>query len=103
MRFLRFSMMDTANIPQVSQASDKAMANPPPGFKVLSIDACLSIAFPGQPENTIVSVAIVEAESAEALAATAYPITLAGATVWNVPVMEVPVTGAAEAEKKVRG
>jgi len=96
-------MMDTADVPKVAQASDKAMANPPPGFKVLSIDACLGIAFPGQPANTMVAVAIIEAESADVLAATAYPMTLAGATVWNVPVMEVPMGGATEVEKKYKG
>lgn len=103
MRYLRFSMVDAADVSKVAQASDKAMASPPQGYKVLAINACLGLAFPSQPANTIVTVAIVEAESGEALAATSYPMMLAGATVWSVPVMEVPMGGATEVEKKARG
>jgi hypothetical protein len=103
MRYLRFSMMDAADVAKVAQANDKVMANLPQGYKVLSINACMGIAFPGQPANTIVSVSIVETEGAEALAATSYPTMLAGATIWNVPVMDVPVSGVAETEKRLRG
>ena len=102
MKFLRFTMMNTVDIPKVTQASDKTMASPPQGYKVLSIDACLAMAFPGQPEDTIVSIAAIEAESAEVLAATGYPLMIAGATVWTVPVMEFPVAKTEEVEKKLR-
>ncbi|MCK4698234.1 MAG: hypothetical protein KAT53_08025 [Dehalococcoidia bacterium] len=102
MKFLRFSMMDVDKVVQVVQASDKLWSSPPPGVKMLANYACLGIAFPGEPPNTIVSVSIVEAENAEAIGATSYPTALAGAAVWNVPVMEVPVAGAAEVEKKLR-
>ena len=103
MKFLRFSMMDVADIPKVAQASDKVMANPPTGFKMLSNNACMGIAFPGQPANTLVAVATVEAESADVLAAASYPLTIAGASVWVVPVLDVPVAGSTEVEKKMRG
>ena len=55
------------------------------------------------PEDTIVSIAAIEAESAEVIAATGYPLMLAGATVWTVPVMEFPVAKTVEVEKKLRG
>jgi len=65
--------------------------------------ACLGIAFPGAPQNTGVGVSVIEAESAEALLAATYPMALAGMSVWNVPIMEMPVGGVAELEKKYRG
>jgi hypothetical protein len=103
MKFLRFTMAKVADISKLTQASDKTMASPPQGYKVLSVDACMGLAFPGQPEDTIVSIATIEADSAEVLAATGYPLMLAGATVWTVPVMEMPVAKTAEVEKKLRG
>ena len=102
MKFLRFVMMDTAKVAEVTQASDKTWANPPPGIKMLANYACLGIAFPGEPANTIVSVGVLETENVEALTTVSYPLALAGATVWGIPVLEVPIAGAAEVEKKMR-
>jgi hypothetical protein len=45
---------------------------------------------------------IVEAKTAEALTAATYPMMLVGATLWNVPVMEMPVAGVSGIEKKMR-
>ena len=103
MKFLRFTMAKIADISKLTQASDKTMASPPQGYKVLSVDACMGLAFPGQPEDTIVSIATIEADSAEVLAATGYPLMLAGATVWTVPVLEFPVAKTVEVEQKLRG
>ena len=104
MKFLLFSMFDAAKATDVSQASDKVWASPPPGIKALADYVCLAIPFPGGlPPNTVASVMVVEAESAEAMVGVAYPFLLAGATVWYVPVMELPVAAAAEAERKARG
>jgi hypothetical protein len=103
MKFLMFSMNDVAKTAEVVQAADKVWASPPPGIKLLAQYACLGIAFPGEPPNTIVAISVVDAESAEAIGAVSYPITVAGATVWNVPVFELPVAGGAEVEKKYRG
>ena len=102
MKFLTFSLVDVAKIAEVAQASDKAWASPPPGIKVLANYTCQGIAFPGVPPNTLVTIGVVEAESNEAMAAINWPIALAGATLWNVPVLELPVAGAAEVEKKMR-
>jgi hypothetical protein len=103
MKFLRFTMMDAAKVAEVSKVSDKMMANLPPGYKMHSLYACLGIPFPGAPANAIVAVSVLETDSSEALTATGYPLTLAGASVWDVPVLEMPVGGAVEVEKKLRG
>jgi hypothetical protein len=103
MKYLRFSLMNVDKAAQIAQASDKALASSPAGVKMLANHVCLGIAFPDQPMNTLVSVAIIEADSAEALAAISYPVMVAGTSIWHVPVMELPVGGAAAVEKKVRG
>jgi len=103
MKFLRFSMFDAAKTAEMSQVSDKVMANLPPGLKVLAAYTCLGNPFPATvPPNALISVAVMEAESAEAIVATAYPAMLAGAQMWYVPVMEVSIGAAAEQEKKYR-
>ena len=102
MKFLMFGMFDVAKAADVAQASDKVWASPPPGVKMLADYVCLGLAFPGAPPNTAVGVSVVEAESAEALLAATYPMALAGMSVWNVPIQEMPVGGAAELEKKAR-
>ena len=103
MKFLNFAMYDVAKAAEVAQAADKAMASAPSGFKVLADYVCEGLAFPGVPANTIVGFRIVEAESNEAIAAAAYPIVLAGATLWYVPILEMPTGGTAEVEKKYKG
>jgi len=96
-------MFDVAKAADMAAASDKVWASPPPGVKMLADYVCIGLAFPGHPPNTVVGVSVIEAESAEALTAVIYPLGLAGAMTWNVPVMEIPVAGVAELEKKYRG
>jgi len=103
MKFLTFTVTDMAKVPEVAQVSDKVWASPPPGIKVEANYVCLSPPFPGVSPNTLVSIAIVDAESAEAIAATSYPMMLAGANIHRVPLLELPVGGAAKVEKKYRG
>ena len=100
MKFITFHMFDVAKAAEVAQASDKVAKTP--GQKILAQYVCEGLAFPGQPPNTIVSIGIVEVESNEALAAAEYPVALARATVWSVPVLEMPVAGTAVEEKKYR-
>jgi hypothetical protein len=102
-KFVRFVAMDSDKVAAVAQASDKVWATPPSGVKMLSNYACLGIAFPNQSPNTIVTIGIMEAESPEALTAVSYPLALAGGAVWSVPILDVPVAGATEIEKKARG
>jgi hypothetical protein len=100
MKFLGFAMYDVAKAVEVAQASDKVAKTP--GRKVLADYVCEGIAFPGQPPNTLVSIAVAEYESNEAVAAALYPMAIAGATVWAVPVLEMQVGSGAATEKKYR-
>lgn len=100
MKFLVFSMCDAAKAAEVIQAGDKVADTP--GSKTLARYTCMGMPFPGLPPNNLVGVSVTEYDSSEAMAARLYPVTLAGATVWAVPVLEMPVTGAAEVEKKYR-
>jgi hypothetical protein len=100
MKFLTFSMTDVAKAAEVAQANDKIAKTP--GRKVLAQYLCQGIAFRGLPPNTLLGISVVDYESNEAMAAAQYPVTLAGATVWAVPVLEMPVGGVAAEEKKYR-
>jgi len=100
MKFITFDMFDVAKAAEVAQAGDKVAKTP--GQKMLAQYVCEGLAFPGQPPNTLVGISIAEVESNEALAAVQYPAALAGATVWSIPVLEMPVAGAAAEEKKYR-
>ena len=103
MRFLSFATFDVAKAAEVAKVSDKVWASPPPGIKLLAAYVCQGMAFAGLPPNTLVSFDIIEAESNEVLAAVNYPIALAGASIWNVPILELPMGSAAEVEKKLKG
>ncbi len=100
MKFITFHMFDVAKVAEVAQAGDKVAKTP--GRKILAQYVCEGLAFPGQPPNTIVSIAIGEVESNEAMSAVQYPLALAGSALWSVPVLEMPSAGAAAAEKKYR-
>ncbi|HUW44429.1 MAG TPA: hypothetical protein VMW50_01415 [Dehalococcoidia bacterium] len=100
MKFLVFAMFDVAKAAEMAQANDKLAKTP--GRKVLAGYTCLGLAFPGVPPNTLVTISVVEYGSSEAMAAVLYPLELAGATVWAVPVLEMPVGGHVTAEKKYR-
>ena len=100
MKFITFSMFDVAKAVEIAQAADKVVKTP--GQKTLGQYVCLGIPFPGVPPNTMVVITIGEIESNEAMGTVHYPLELAGATVWSVPVLEMPVAGAAAEEKKYR-
>ena len=103
MKFLSFVTIPAARVAEVSAASDKVLASPPPGYQVLAHYACLGAPFDGTPPNSIVSVSISDVDSAEALAAIHYPLLLAGATVHRVPIMDVAIGTAVQTEKKYKG
>jgi len=98
---LIFSVFDTAKIAELAQIIDKAAKTP--GQKTIAQYACQGMAFSGLPPSTTLAICVVEAESNEALAATQYPMDLAGMSTWAVPVLEVPVGGVVTEEKKYRG
>lgn len=101
MKFITVMMFDADKAANVAAVGDK-IANLP-GAKVLAQYVCQGMLFSGIPPNTMVALVITEAESNEALAARNYPMVLAGASVWNVPVIEMAVGGITEVEKKFRG
>lgn len=101
MKFLTFVMYDVDKTADVAAASDKTAGMP--GVEILGGYVCMGIPFPGFPENTLLTISIVDVDSSETMAASAYPLALAGATVWHVPVLEVAAGTSAEAEKKYRG
>ncbi len=102
MKFLVFLAFDVAKVAEVAKAADKMQASPPAGTKLLATYSCQGIPWPGTVDLGQVTISVAEAESNEALAAMLYPLALAGATVWSVPVLEIPVPGAAEVEKRLR-
>jgi len=101
MRFLSFVAYDVAKTAEVAKAADKLSSSPSQMGKTLAQYACLGMPFGGLPLNTAVAVSIVEAESADQMAAAAMTLAAAGAAVWFVPVLEVPVKGAAKVVKKI--
>ncbi len=107
MKFLVFAVFDVAKAAEMSAASDKFQANPPEGIKTLFMYTCQGIPFPqGLPDNvpptSLVTISVQEADSNEAVSAGMYPFMLAGAQMWAVPVLELPVGAVSEQEKKLR-
>jgi hypothetical protein len=100
MKFLMFAMYDVAKTAELAQIADKVAKTP--GQKTIAQYSCQGMAFSGLPPNTALAIVVIEAESNEALAATQYPMGLAGISTWAVPVLEIPVGRTATAEKKYR-
>lgn len=100
-RFLTFFSYEATKTAEMATAGDKVNSNLPKGTKILASYVCLSPPFP-VPPNTLVNVTITEVDNAEAMAATSYPLLLAGATISRVPIMEVQPKTAAKTEKKYR-
>ena len=97
MKFLSFTTYNVDKLAEIAKAADKLAANPPEGYKILAMYSCQANPFPGTelPQGTMVTASIIECENAEALAAASLEMTLAGAKVNRIPVMEVS-TGEAE-------
>jgi hypothetical protein len=91
MKFLNITTYHVDKLGDLAKALDKLAANPPEDYKILHMYSCLANPFPGVelPQGTMIGVSIIESDNAEALASTALELTLAGATVNRVPVLEV--------------
>jgi hypothetical protein len=100
MKFLMFAMCDAAKTAELAQIADKVAKTP--GQKTIAQYVSQGMPFSGLPPNTTIAIVVLEAESNEALAATQYPMSVAGITTWAVPVLEIPVGRVAVAEKKYR-
>jgi hypothetical protein len=101
MKFIGFTMFSPDKAAEIAQATDKITRTP--GAKTLAQYVCQGIPFPGVLPNTMIGISVFEAESNDAISARIYPVSLAGATVWVVPVQEMAVAGAVKTEKKFRG
>ena len=102
MKIMTFAMFDVDKAAEVAKAGDKVVNTP--GRKVLATYACQGIPFPHTvPPHAMVVITLQEAESNEAIGTANYPVALAGASTWSVPVLEMPSAGAADVEKKYRG
>ncbi len=103
MKFAIIAVWDVGKAAELSKVTDKLDTNPPSGYKPLARYVCLAQPFSGLPSGTGVTITIAEAENADAIAAATYPGMLAGADINSVPVLEMPIGGSAEVEKKARG
>jgi hypothetical protein len=97
MKFLSITTYNIDKLSEIAQAADNLGKNPPEGYKLLAMYSCQGNPFPGMEleRGDMVSVSIIESESAEAMASANLQLVLAGATVNRIPVMEIP-TGDAE-------
>jgi len=100
-KFLLFSMYEPDKVQAVAEVADKFTDTP--GIESVARYVCMGIPFPGFPQNMMLSIGVVEAQNNEAMAAATYPATLAGASIWWVPVLEYEAGAAAQTEKKYRG
>jgi hypothetical protein len=103
MKHIAFTIYDPAKSADVAAASDKARSNLPAGLQTVAMYICLGTPFPGFPENKNLGISVIETESADAIAALTYPITLAGAQVSCVPVLDLTPGAVTETEKSLRG
>jgi len=104
MKFMTLVIEPVEKVAEISAASDKVWASVPRGDRQGVSYVMLGVPQFDVPPNSLVAFGIGEAENVEVIAARTYPLLLAGATAVHViPVLEVPVTGAAKAEKKYRG
>jgi hypothetical protein len=104
MKFMTLIVEPTEKIAEIGAASDKVWTNVPKGNRPEFSYVMLCVPQLDVPPNSLVAFGISEADSADEIAARTYPLMLAGATaVRTIPLLEVPVAGAAKAEKKYRG
>jgi len=100
MKFISFVTFNVDRLADVAKAADKLGKNPPEGYKLLAMYSCQANPFSGieLERGDMTTVSIVECDSAEALAAANLEMTLAGATVNRIPVLQI---SAGEAEGTV--
>jgi hypothetical protein len=104
MKFMTLVIEPVEKAAEIGAASDKVWANVPKGSRPEVSYVMLCIPQFDVPPNSLVAFGIAEAESGDEIAARSYPFMLAGATAVHViPLLELPTTGAAKAEKKYRG
>ena len=103
MKFVVMAVWDVGKAAELAKVTDKTDANPPSGYKPLTRYVCLAHPISGIPSGKGVTITVCEADSAEAIAAATYPLMLAGAEINSVPVIDMPIGGVADVEKKAKG
>ncbi len=103
MKFVIMAVWDVGNAADLGKLTDKLDNAPPPGYKTLARYVCMAHPISGIPSGKGVTIAVCEADSAEAIAAATYPAMLAGAEINTVPVLDMPIGSVADVEKKARG
>ena len=100
MKYLGITTYNIDKLADVAQAADSLGKNPPDGYKLLAMYSCQSIPFSNMnlQQGDMVTISVVECDNDEALAAANLAMTLAGATVNRIPVLQV---SAGEAEGTV--
>ena len=104
MKFLSINTYHVDKLGDAAKATAKLNANPPEGYKILTIYSCLANPFPGVelPPGTMVTVSVLECDNAESLASAALEMTIAGVNVNRIPVMEVPVGEVEETVERLK-
>jgi hypothetical protein len=104
MKFLSINTYHINKLGDVAKATAKLNANPPEGYKILTVYSCMANPFPGvelQP-GTMVTISVLECDNAESMASAALEMTLAGSNVNRIPVMEVPVGEVEETVERLK-
>jgi hypothetical protein len=104
MKFLSITTYNIDKLTEIAQAADNLGKNPPEGYKLLAMYSCQGNPFPGieLDRGDMVSVSIIESDSAESMASANLQLVLAGATVNRIPVMEIPTGGAEGTVEKLK-
>jgi len=101
MKFMSLTIYPVEKAAEIAAATDKVWGKEPKERRPESIYVLMSVPF-DVPPNSQVGFLIEESDSVEAMAARAYPIMLAGGMVHIIPLLEVPMAGAAKVEKKLK-
>jgi len=101
MKFMTMSIFPVSKAADISAAQEKLVREYPSEGRPATGFLMMSVPF-DVPPNSMVTVSIGESDSAEDMAARVYPLILAGADMSVIPLLELPIGGMVEAEKKYR-
>jgi hypothetical protein len=104
MKFLSINTYQVDRLEEAAKATAKLNANPLEGYKILTMYSCQANPFPGTelPPGTMVTIAVLECDNAESMAAAALEMTRAGVNVNRIPVMEVAVGEVEETVERLK-
>lgn len=97
MKVALFTMFDVDKLGEMGKIGDSIKV---PGNRLEAWYAFQGIPFQGLPPHTVVTLSIHEVQGNADIMALEMPLARAGATVWAVPVMEIPRGGAVKQGKE---